>query len=151
MTTRRIRILSSDVPELRCSDPDVQRFVNNNLRQQAKQTYDSFQALLRDPQFIAPTLLNSWVNFGSTYANAGYYKDPFGVVHLRGLVKNGTAAAGTAIFALPVGYRPIADLLFDVDSNGAHGSAAVRSGGNITFEVGSNVYFSLSAIQFAAV
>ena len=65
-----------------------------------------FQQVSQPEAFIAPTLLNSWVNFDVAINNsAGYYKDAFGIVHLRGLVKTGTV--GLAIFALPVGYRPV--------------------------------------------
>jgi hypothetical protein len=151
VTDRRILILPSKIRELRCADQEVQRFANEDVGRAFTQTFDSFQALLRDPQFIAPTLLNSWVNFGSTHANAGYYKDPFGRVHLRGMVKSGTTVANTPIFTLPVGYRPTADLLFPVDSNGAHGTSCVRSSGNVTFEAGSATYFALNGISFAAV
>ncbi|MBM4253016.1 MAG: hypothetical protein FJ146_13670 [Deltaproteobacteria bacterium] len=51
-----------------------------------------------------PTFQNSWVNYGGTWEPAGYYKDKFGVVHLKGLIKNGTL--NQAAFTLPVGYRP---------------------------------------------
>ena len=48
---------------------------------------------------------NSWVNHdGAGTEPAGYYKDPWGVVRLRGLVKSG--ASGTVVFTLPSGYRP---------------------------------------------
>lgn len=59
-----------------------------------------------DASWTAPTLLGSWVNFGSPTANAGYRKDGQGFVHLRGAVKTGTI--NTAIFTLPSGYRPAA-------------------------------------------
>lgn len=55
--------------------------------------------------WTAPTLLNSWVNYGAEYNPAGYFRDKNGIVHLRGLVKNGSSA--TAImFILPAEYRP---------------------------------------------
>ncbi len=54
--------------------------------------------------WIAPSLSNSWVNYGGSYSTAGYYKDPLGIVHIRGMVKDGTA--DTAVFTLPAGYRP---------------------------------------------
>ncbi len=56
------------------------------------------------PKWTAPTLQNSWVDFGSGFAPAGYYKDPDGRVYLRGLVKDGTDNA--TIFTLPEGFRP---------------------------------------------
>ncbi len=51
------------------------------------------------------TFLNSWSAYtGQTPPS--YWKDPFGVVHLRGLVKNTTSTSG-ACFILPSGYIPV--------------------------------------------
>jgi len=60
---------------------------------------------------IAPTLTNSWVNNGAASTAAGYWKDAFGMVHLRGQINSGSA--GAAAFTLPAGYRPAKDHLFD--------------------------------------
>jgi hypothetical protein len=52
-------------------------------------------------------LENGWDNApppSNFLETAGFYKDQGGVVHLRGLVINGTD--GKAIFHLPAGYRP---------------------------------------------
>ena len=54
--------------------------------------------------WISPSFQNGWVNYGGSYEPAGYYKDKFGVVYIKGLVKNGTLSS--SIFTLPVGYRP---------------------------------------------
>lgn len=97
---------------------------------------------------IAPTLLNSWVNYGGTYATAGYWKDAEGIVHLHGLVKSGTI--GAAIFTLPAGYRPAADQQTAVVSNGVYGYCAVRSSGNVEASSGANTTFSLNGITFRA-
>jgi hypothetical protein len=70
-------------------------------------------------QWIAPTLLNGWVNYGGTYDTIGFYKDEFGIVHLRGLIKSGTGSAGTVLFYLPVGYRPSITNLIPTLSNNA--------------------------------
>lgn len=50
-----------------------------------------------------PTLLNGWENYGASWYGAGYLRDASGFVHLRGLIRNGTA--GTAALTLPAGYR----------------------------------------------
>jgi hypothetical protein len=51
-----------------------------------------------------PTFQNSWVNESpSTETTAAFYKDPFGVIHLKGLIASGT---NNTIFTLPAGYRP---------------------------------------------
>jgi len=50
------------------------------------------------------TWANGWGNYGSGYPTGAYWKDALGIVHLEGLVANGTLNA--SIFQLPVGYRP---------------------------------------------
>lgn len=68
---------------------------------------------------IAPVLINGWVNFGGEYGDAAYYKDSFGIVHLRGVIKAGTTAPGTIIFNLPMGYRPGKTVIRSIISGGA--------------------------------
>lgn len=52
-----------------------------------------------------PAFQNSWVNWGAGGLGvAGYWKDPFGFIHLKGAIKSGTIS--TAAFTLPPGYRP---------------------------------------------
>jgi hypothetical protein len=49
-----------------------------------------------------PAFLNNWVNSDTVnFRPAGYFKDRFGVVHLQGMVEDGT---GSQIFQLPAGY-----------------------------------------------
>lgn len=74
----------------------------------------------------------TWVNYGGGWETAGYYKDPLGEVHVKGLVKNGAALL---IFTLPAGYRPSAGIHFaTVASAGAneYGVFQIDSGGNVT-------------------
>lgn len=51
-----------------------------------------------------PTFVNSWTQYNSTSFPVRYFKDPFGIVHLKGLINGGTM--NTTAFTLPVGYRP---------------------------------------------
>lgn len=101
-----------------------------------------------DETFIAPTLLNSWVNHSVTYNNAGYYRDSAGVVHLHGMVKDGVF--GSPIFNLPAGYRPARNETFACMSNNAFGRMEVTSGGDVTLLVGSNLFASLDGMTFRA-
>ena len=68
-----------------------------------------------------PAFDSGWQNLddGRT-ATAAFYKDPWGVVHLKGTVKNGSPH-GT-IFMLPCGYGPNKDQNFAVPSYGANTS-----------------------------
>lgn len=107
------------------------------------------------PVVTAPTLLNSWVNFGSSFANAGYYKDTLGRVHLRGVLKDGTTTPGTAFFTLPAGYRPSAELLFTTFTfDGVTQSACridVHANGNVATGAGvQSGYLSLDSVSFLA-
>lgn len=98
--------------------------------------------------WIAPTLLNSWVNFGSGYNPAGYYKDALGVVHLRGMLKNGTFAV--PMFVLPAGYKPAYTETFVAISGGAVGFVNVGADGQIVPVAGINTFFSLDGMTFHA-
>jgi hypothetical protein len=99
-------------------------------------------------EWVAPTFQNGWVDFGAPYAAASYMKAA-GRVHLRGAVKNGTL--GSAIFTLPTGYAPSAQLTFAVIQNaaaGAFGQAIVNSAGGIFPIGGSNTFYGLDGISF---
>lgn len=97
----------------------------------------------------APTLLNSWANYGSGQSDAGYFKDPFGIVHLKGLIKDGSTAV---IFTLPAGYRIQATGRWLCISGAGYAYVSVSSGGDVTLEAyvgGSNAGVDLSTISFA--
>lgn len=80
--------------------------------------------------WTAPTLLNSWTNFGGVHATAGYMKDTTGAIWVKGLVTGG--ATGTVVFTLPAGYRPTGYLFFIVWSNVNPAYLTIDSSGNIT-------------------
>jgi hypothetical protein len=98
--------------------------------------------------WTAPTLLNSWVNYGDVWSTAGYYKDENGRVHLKGLVKNGTIDQN--IFVLPAGFRPSKYLLFPVQTVDTIGRCNIKSDGGVQPDVGSANWFSLDGISFLA-
>jgi hypothetical protein len=101
--------------------------------------------------WIAPTLLNSWVNYDPSYwSPAGYMKDSSGIVHLRGLVKSGTV--GSWIFVLPSGFRPARAAMFSViDGNNAICRCDVHPDGAVVpATMTGNGYYSLDGITFLA-
>lgn len=55
-----------------------------------------------------PAFSANWSNTGGgTLATASFFKDPLGIVHMRGFVeKSVLPAAADIIFTLPAGYRP---------------------------------------------
>jgi hypothetical protein len=101
-------------------------------------------------QWISPTLLNGWVNFGGSEAIIGFYKDELGMVRLKGTIKSGTATAGTTLFYLPVGYRPLEKIPFAVDSNGAYGRIDILSSGAVQIQAGVSGALTLNNITFRA-
>ncbi|MBD1925764.1 hypothetical protein H6F74_05635 [Trichocoleus sp. FACHB-90] len=91
------------------------------------------------------TLSNGWINVGGVFAPTAYYKDPLGIVHLRGLVSSGTGI----IFTLPVGYRPTGyRLIFPVLALNAIARIDVLLNGSVNFVTGTNSNVSLDGITF---
>jgi len=91
---------------------------------------------------------NNWVNYGGGFGACAYFKDSLGIVHLRGLAKDGTV--NTVIFTLPAGYRPAEALVFASISNNAVARITVFNNGEVKQWVGSNVFQSLDGITFRA-
>lgn len=94
-----------------------------------------------------PAFQNSWVNFGSGWKVATYWKDVFGFVHLAGLIKSGTV--GSAAFTLPPGFRPDSAEMFAVSSNNVFGQVEIQADGTVTpMSPSNNTFVSLSGITF---
>ncbi len=97
---------------------------------------------------------NSWVAIDAT-RQPRYWKDGLGVVHLSGLVKNGTSIT-TTIFTLPEGYRPDftdssgSTAIFAVSSDSGYGEIRIYYTGNVNGRVGSTNWISLDGITFKA-
>lgn len=127
----------------------IMQNVNFKVQQGQLPTFEAFKLVGGTGN---PAFQNSWANFGSSNEQAGFARDPWGVVHLVGAVKSGTVAANSTgtIFQLPAGYRPQYPAIFAVASNGAFGLVTVQVDGSVRAEVGNNTYFSLSGITFRA-
>lgn len=110
--------------------------------------------------FTAVTFQNSWVDYPSYSGRCSYMKDPFGFVHLRGLINKGTAALVLAqtMFTLPAGYRPTLTEHFVVKDQGTILSRVdVSPTGTVQLIVGTvgaadgsntNKYVSLAGLTF---
>lgn len=97
----------------------------------------------------APTLINSWVNTGGVHETAGYYKDYFGNVHLKGRIQGGSI--GTVVFVLPVGYRPSATLTLSIVGGGDYGQLSISTDGSVSITSGvAGVYKTLDNVSFRA-
>jgi hypothetical protein len=104
--------------------------------------------------WIAPTLLNGWVNYATDWNSAGYHKDEFGNVHLTGFIKNGTVAVETVIFTLPAGYRPKTKIYLSTSSNDSNYKGCAigvyPDGKVVCRENVANVFLSLDVTPFRA-
>lgn len=98
--------------------------------------------------YISPTLLNSWVWYGSDLNIVGYFKDSNNIVHLKGCIKSGTL--DLTCFILPSGYRPLGRSVFPVNSDGAYGSCYIYANGEVKPHIGSALSFMLDGISFLA-
>ncbi len=102
-----------------------------------------------------PQLQANWQNYESTYATAGFTKTSTSVVAMKGLIRTGTASAGTVICNLPVGFRPTARLIFLTSTAGGTEGAPARidvaTNGDVILDYGvNNGWLSLDAIRFVA-
>ncbi|MBD1836135.1 hypothetical protein H6F61_26485 [Cyanobacteria bacterium FACHB-472] len=94
----------------------------------------------------APALQNGWVNTTTNYSPAGFYKDPFNIVHIRGIVSAGTTSL---IFTLPLNYRPPTyRYLFNTVANSAIARIDIYTNGQVHLVAGSNVGLALDGILF---
>ena len=111
---------------------------------------DNQSYLVGDTAWIAPTLLNGWVNYGAPNQVAGYRKVG-DLVFLRGTVKSGTVGTGTPVFTLPAGYRPPVQYARAVPSNNALGRVDVYVNGNVVVNFGSNLWVALDGYVVSVV
>jgi len=104
----------------------------------------------KSESWVAPTLLNSWVNYtGLGFAPTGYYKDPHGIVRLRGFIHSGVSEQN--MFVLPVGYRPAYDMRLPGVGNDVFIQLQIGADGVIkNVGVISNSFVSFDGITFLA-
>lgn len=91
-----------------------------------------------------------WSHYGTGFQPGAYYKDPFGIVHLGGLVQH-TTDRNSAIATLPVGYRPAFQELFTTMQQSGLGRLDVTAAGVLQPSGGSGGgWVSLDGLTFRA-
>jgi hypothetical protein len=85
-----------------------------------------------------------------TTAAAGYYKDPFGIVRLRGLVGRSAGASFSTAFTLPAGYRPEKWAAFAIYGSTSLKKAIVTLDGDVMLEIAASENLHLEGISFRA-
>jgi hypothetical protein len=92
-----------------------------------------------------PVFQNGWMNTGATDVTAAFFKDPYGVVHLKGLIFGGTNSA--PIFILPAGYRPSKNVIQLVWRGSGSGKLNLLPDGTVQFQDGAAAA-SLDGVTF---
>jgi hypothetical protein len=100
--------------------------------------------------WVAPTLLNGWVNFNSGFDLVGYQKSDDGWVSLRGGVAPGTTAAYTPIFNLPAGYRPSGLIIVPAVAAEVFYGLQVDTSGGVALRAAAPIWVSLNSVRFRA-
>lgn len=92
-------------------------------------------------------LLNNWVNVGGTDSIASYTIRQ-GVVHVRGLIKDGDNTIGNVISKLPSNARPLSRHVYSTISSGENGyelgRVFIEANGDIKFMNGGTKWFVLT-------
>jgi hypothetical protein len=95
---------------------------------------------LGEPPFLGATVpipgTWMWTNYDTGHNSAAFYRDPYGRVHLKGLVRvgglDGNAEMLDDIFQLPAGYRPAKEIEFATSSEGAFARVDVTPAGAVS-------------------
>lgn len=91
------------------------------------------------PQFL-PDGGYVWKNYDAVHNSAGFYRDPYGRVHLKGLVCEhgvGTCSSGGSavlipIFQLPAGFHPAREIEFATSSQGLFARLDIKPDGTVS-------------------
>lgn len=96
----------------------------------------------------------AWGNLSAGFSSAAYYRDPTGVVHLKGVVKRaiGCGLPQRDVFVLPMGYRPAKGTIFEVASVDAAATVYLNesNSGIVHYQAGGDpeTWVSLDGISF---
>lgn len=102
------------------------------------------------PVWVAPVLLNGWVNY-LTNETVEFLKDSTGFVFIKGRIKNGMTTNGTILFYLPKGYRPKGNLVFTVATSSDGGVTNSAAEVAIWTDGGVRAYFAKSSYLSLAI
>ncbi len=77
--------------------------VRKDIEAERAELKKALQHIATQEEWQTPVLQNGWIPYEYGYNTPRFFKDKFGMVHIKGLVKLGVDAL---IFNLPQGYRP---------------------------------------------
>lgn len=88
-----------------------------------------------------PPFEGTWANASGTDVSAAFFRDPFGIVHIKGLISSGTI--NTTAFTLPSGYRPNKLIELGTTANAAFGRLRINAVGTVVPTNGATTRFSI--------
>lgn len=94
-----------------------------------------------------PAFQNGWTNYGGNFGPVGFSRGIDGTVCLQGVAKSGTISSTAAMFTLPAGYCPAAELILAVSASGL-ARLDVTPAGNVIAYSGATGYWALDGVQF---
>ena len=97
-----------------------------------------------EPAFAPP-----WQNFGPNWEAVGFYKDPLGIVHLKGTL-SGIGPSPITAFTLPAGYRPAKEMRFGVASTGPTDTLYIQPNGDVQTDDTAGEDIGLDGVTFRA-
>jgi hypothetical protein len=102
-----------------------------------------------DTGWQTPTLQNGWLNYSTIDINwrDAVYRRIGNIVIIEGLMRSGPA--GSTIFTLPAGYRPVRNLLWSTFCDAGVGRLDVTSSGQVNHQTGGTAYFSINCVFVA--
>lgn len=110
------------------------------------------ESLAFDTGEIIPVYANGWKDLDPNgFAPGRYCRDGAGWVHLSGMLSSGSVIQHSALFTLPVGFRPAKTIYFPVAVfDGAFGCVRVTAAGEVQIVTGNASWLSLNGITFRA-
>ena len=85
-----------------------------------------------------PPFAGVWFNVGVGNIDLHFFKDHSGIVHVIGIPFTTSAATLQTIFTLPVGFRPIANLVGSGVAGNVFARVDILSSGIVRYNIGGN-------------
>jgi hypothetical protein len=106
-----------------------------------------------EPGFFTSTdCPTAWTQQDTGFTSPAFYRDPYGIVHLKGVIARppaATIATECAVFILPPGYRPAVQEFHVADSSSTSTSRLlIASTGGVVPFTGNSSSFSLDGQEF---